>query len=68
MRPLTVTLATVSRPSHTNNILVPFGGGEGIYDHEHKVFKECKALKEAVTSLSTYDNLLYNPVLKKLKI
>ena len=33
--------------------------------HEHKVFMECKALKEAKTSLSTHDNLLYNPVLKK---
>ena len=29
---------------------------------------ECEALKEAVTSLSTHDKLLYNTELKKLKI
>ena len=32
---------------------------KGIYDHEHEVFMECKALKEAANSLATYDNLLY---------
>ena len=37
-------------------------------NHEHKVFKECKAPKEAATSLSTHDNLLYNPVLKKFLV
>ena len=41
---------------------------QGIYNHDNKVFMECKALKEAATSLSTHDNLLYNPVFKKLKI
>ena len=35
----------------------------GIYYHEHKVSMECKALKEAATSVSTHNNLLYNPVL-----
>ena len=42
--------------------------GEGIYDHQHKVFMEVEAFKEAATSLSTHDNLLYNPVSKTLKI
>ena len=30
----------------------------GIYDHEHEVFMECEALKEAANSLATHDNLL----------
>ena len=30
---------------------------------EHQVCIECKALKEAATSVSTHNNLLYNPVL-----
>ena len=41
---------------------------EGIYNHDHKVLMEYKALKDPATSLSTQDNRLYNPVLKKLKI
>ena len=28
-----------------------------IHDHEHEVFIECEALKEAVNSLATHDNL-----------
>ena len=43
-------------------------GNMGIYYHEHEVSIDCRALKEAATSLSTRDNLQYNPVLKKLKI
>ena len=31
----------------------------GFYYQEHKVFMECKALKEAANSIATHDNLLY---------
>ena len=34
------------------------GSNRGIYDHEHVVFMECEALKEASNSLATHDNLL----------
>ena len=33
----------------------------GIYENQHKVFMELKALKEEVNSLATHDNLLYIP-------
>ena len=39
-----------------------------VHNHEHIVFKECKALKKAATSISTHDNLLFNPVLTKIKL
>ena len=37
---------------------VIFHSPSGIYDHEHKVFMKCEALKEVSTSLATHDNLL----------
>jgi len=38
-----------------------------MYYHEHEVSMKCEALKVAATSLLTHDNLIYNPVLKKVK-
>ena len=56
-----------SEPIECTDIYIQWGG-EGIYYHEHEVSMECEALKEVATSLSTQNNLPYNPVYKQLKI